>query len=97
MRECDTSMAAIALWAPTAQKWYGFTPRALMFGATASVLHYNTFSRILVTLVNRLFGIPLLAAYDDLGAPMLAALCIVALGVVKEAWWHLGAILKDSN
>ena len=45
-------------------------PRTLIFGATASVLHYNTFIRLLVTPINRLSEIPLLAFYDDLGAPI---------------------------
>ena len=39
--------------------WYGFWPRALLFGASAAVLRYNAFSRIVAILANKIFGLPI--------------------------------------
>ena len=38
-------LCAVALRCPTDLEWYGFFPRALLFGAVAAVLRYNIFSR----------------------------------------------------
>ena len=97
MRVGDSLTAVITLWDGSAHCWQGFVPRTLIFGATASVLHYNTFSRLLANLINRLFGIPLLAFYDDLGSPMLFALGRIALETLTKACRLLGVILKKSK
>ena len=97
MRIEDSLTAVITLWDGSGECWKGFIPRTLIFGATASVLHYNTFSRLLAILINRLFGIPLLAFYDDLGSPMLFALGRVALETLTGACRLLGVVLKKSK
>ena len=61
----DQDRAIIAIRHPTSGKWYGFASRTLMFGATAAVLHYNVFSRLVTALVNRLFGITLICFFGD--------------------------------
>ena len=48
----------VALRCPGDSQWYGFAPRALLFGAAAAVHHYNCFSRIVAVIINRLFGLP---------------------------------------
>ena len=97
MRVDDSLMAAITPWGGPAHCWQGFVPRTLIFGATASALHYNTFSRILANFINRLFGIPLLAFYEDLGSPMLFALGRIGLETPTKACRLLGIILKRSK
>ena len=58
LRPSDSHLASIALWDSGCKAWFAFLSRTLMFGATASVLHYNVFSRILAAFSNRLFGTP---------------------------------------
>ena len=57
----------VAVRSPKGYKWYGFVPRALLFGAVATVLHYNSFSRIIAVLSNMLFGLPVVNYFDDYG------------------------------
>ena len=71
-----------------------FLPRALLFGDTASVLHYNLFSRVMAAIFNRLFGIPIIASYDDLGSPMVWELSRHALPLVYEVSGLLGVVLN---
>ena len=93
----DADVSAITLWDLGLSCWRAFLPRTLMFGATASVLRYNTFSRILAALINCILGIPLIAFYDDLGSPIPYALGEDALRAVTEVCEILGAILKPSK
>ena len=67
IREEDSRFAAIALWCPETEEWFGFRPRAQLFGAIASVLHYNCFSRLLTTLLVRFLRLPLFGYFDDFG------------------------------
>ena len=67
IREDDSRFAVIALWNPDTEDWFGFRPRTQLFGATASVLHYNCFSRLLTTLLVRLLRLPLFGYFDDFG------------------------------
>ena len=46
---------------------YGYRPKDLMFGSTASVLRYTCFSRIIAFLYNRLLGLPMVGYIDDFG------------------------------
>ena len=92
LRHSDSHLASIALWGPGCKDWFGFLPRTLMFGATASVLRYNVFSRILAAFFNRLFGIPIVAFYDDLGPPMIFELVQEALQLVTEVSQLIGVI-----
>ena len=61
-------LAMVTLRHPTSGTWYAFRPHSLLFGAEAAVTHYNCFSRTIVILINRIFGIPILAYFDDCGA-----------------------------
>ena len=65
IREGDSRFAAIALWNPDTEDWFGFRPRAQLFGAIDSVLQYNCFSRLLATLLVRILRIPLFGYFDD--------------------------------
>ena len=56
-----------ALRSPVDGMQYGLLPRALLFGASAAVLHYNCFSRIVAVLANRIFGLPLINYFCDFG------------------------------
>ena len=60
----------------------------------ASVFHYNVLSRIMAAIINRLFGIPPIAFYDDLGAPTPFELGEEALDTVSEARRLLETILN---
>ena len=84
----------VALRHPGTGAWFTFRPRSLLFGAETSVIRYHCFSRILGILINRIFGIPLVAYFDDLGsmppseieqlALNTAELFLIALGVFPK-------------
>ena len=69
------NLTLVALRNPTSGKWVAFPPKALLFGAEAAVLHYNCFSRLASVIFNKIFGIPLLAYFDDFGALVPKRLC----------------------
>ena len=71
LRQKDMDLAVITLCGPDG-RWYGCRSRSLIFGSTAAVVHYNTFSRMLVTLFSRLFGIPAVAYFEDFGFVIFA-------------------------
>ena len=62
-----TSSCIVALRCPPGGKWYGLLPRGLLFGASAAVLHYNFFSRIVEVSAYRIFGLPLVDYFGDFG------------------------------
>ena len=97
LRPSDSFLTAIALWNSAQKAWFAFLPRTLLFGATAAVLHYNVFSRILAAILNRLFGIPLISFYDDLGTPMIEELAPEALSLIIEVSRLLGVILNQKK
>ena len=47
--------------------WWAFRPDAQLVGSTASVLHYNVFSRNLISIFSRIFLVPCVAYFDDFG------------------------------
>lgn len=57
----ESSLAVIALRHPVEGRWYGFTRRALIFGAISDVIQYNVFARVIAELIFRTFGTPCLA------------------------------------
>ena len=63
----DRKYATLAIRHPTTGVWWGFRPNTQLFGATASVLHYNIFSRFLISLFSRIFLVPGIAYFDDFG------------------------------
>ena len=74
----DLPCAVIVRRRPTSGLRFGFPTRTLIFGDVAAVLHYNVFSRLITTVVNRVFGIPTVFYFDDFAA-------LVWLGLVKPA------------
>ena len=97
LRPPGAPWAAIVLWDEAQKSWSAFPPRTLMFGDTESVSRYNIFRGLLVCIINRLLGIPLIDFYDGLGSPMLGILANGALRVVREVFLLLGVILKHSR
>ena len=89
-----TNLALVALRNPTTGKWVAFPPKALVFGAVSAVLHYNCFSRLISVMFNKIFGIPLLAYFDDFGALVPARLCERALRTFESFCETLGIRLK---
>ena len=89
----DATWAVITLYGPD-KKWYGFTSRSQIFGSTASVVHYNTFSRLLVSLFVRLFGIPMVGFFDDFGFITFADIMDPALAAFIEFCRLLGVHLS---
>ena len=64
----QADLAMVALRHPTLMTWFVFAPKSLLFGSVAAVIHYNCLSRAISVLANMIFGIPILAYFDDLGA-----------------------------
>ena len=74
----DQSLTIIALRCPKDNERYGFVTRTRVFGAVASVLHYDVFPRSVSALVCRVFGIPTVCFFDDFAA-------LAKLGLVGKA------------
>ena len=94
MRPKDQARAIIALRRPVTGKWFGFVSRTLVFGATSAVLHYNVFSRLVTSLVNRLFGIPMICFFDDFSALIHRVLPNKAMAVFSRFCEAIGITLK---
>ena len=92
-----TKLAFVALRDPNTSRWMAFHPKALLFGATSAVLHYNCFSRLLAVLTNRIFGIPLIGYFDDFGALVPANVGRSALRTFERFCNSLGITLKKSK
>ena len=88
----DSLTAVITLQGPDG-KWYGFISRSLMFGSTAAVVHYNTFSRLLVSLFVRLFGIPMVGYFDDFGFVIFQTVSREALDTFRDFCRIIGTSL----
>ena len=93
----DQPRAIIALRRPKSHKWFGFTSRTLMFGASGAVLHYNVFSRMVTALANRLFGIPLICFFDVFSAFIPRLLVNKALQFFTTFCSLLGIRLKEGK
>ena len=79
----DALSAVVTLQGPD-RKWYGFISRSQIFGSTAAVVHYNTFSRLLVSLFVRLFGIPMIGYFDDFGFIVFETISAKALATFES-------------
>ena len=97
LRPEDQFRAVIALRCPVTGKWFGFVSRTLMFGATAAVLHYNVFSRLITALVNRVLGIPLICFFDDFAALVPRLLSNKAMAVFSRFCEIMGITLKPGK
>lgn len=77
----DRRNAIMALRAPSNGRRFGFAPRALMFSATAAVLLYNVFSRLITAIVNMMMGIPLICFFGHFAAIAHQILACKAMAV----------------
>ena len=80
----QANTCVVTLRRPTDGRWYGFSPWTLLFGATAAVLRYNGFSRIVAVLANILFGLPLVNYFDDFGCILPASISDEGLSTFKR-------------
>ena len=90
----DARLEAVTLRNPADGCRYIFRSRTLRFGAVATVLRYNVFSRIVDGLCARLFGIPALSFFGDFGALVPDFLSRKALGAFDAFCKLLGITLK---
>ena len=97
LRPEHARLAFVALRDPITSRWMAFPPKALLFGATSAVLHYNCFSRLLAVLTNRIFGIPLIGYFDDFGALVPANVGRLALRTFEQFCNSLGITLKKTK
>ena len=72
-------------------------PRSQLFGSVASVVHYNTFSRLLISLFVRIFGTPGVAYFDDYGFLACAHLQDSAFKYFREFFGILGVELPPKK
>ena len=89
--------AIVAPRHPTQHAWFGFAPRALLFGPIAAGMHYNVMSRILVDLANRCVGIPRVGYLGDFSAMIPKHLCECDLRVFAEFPELIGLHLKPAG
>ena len=85
----------VALRFPSDGRWYGFWSLTLLFGASDAVLHYNAFSRIVAVWANKIFGIPVVNYFDDLGSLLNSSLEITGLRTFSQFCGLIAFILKD--
>ena len=90
IRPSDSRFCNIVLWSEVEGCWFAFEPKTQIFGSIASVLHYNVFSRLLASLINRILGILILGYVDDFGSPIPASLGIRALKCLNDFCEILG-------
>lgn len=79
---------SVAVRNPRDNAFYAFAPTTQIFGPTASVLRYNATSRLIVTILIRVFDIPDIGYYEDYGvlAPNVLVVCTVCalLGIAHK-------------
>ena len=79
------NLTAITLRDPKTGRWTGFSPNVLLFGAVSAAIHYNCLSRALAVPTNRIFGIPFLSYFDDVGPFCHATISPRALAVFTKS------------
>ena len=67
LRPEDIKHVVIALWGPKCKSWFAFSPRTLLSGPKAAVLHYNCLPRVIASLACRILLIPTIGYFDDFG------------------------------
>ena len=75
----------------------GFTSRSPILGSAASVVRYNTFSRLLAPLCSPLFGIPTLCYFDDSGFIAPESVCREDGGAFQGFFSILAVSLRPRN
>ena len=97
LRESDQQYLPIVIRCAGNEKFYAIPPNTQLFGSTGSVLRYNAFSRLIVTIFARVFGIPTIGYYDDFGLLVPAGLGECAMAAVTETRALLWVILKGEK
>ena len=92
LRSSDAILAVTTLMGPDG-RWYGFVPRSQIFGSTASVVHYNSFSRLLASLICRLLKLPCIGYFDDYAFLAPTPIQELALSTFKEFSSLVGTLL----
>ena len=87
----------VTLRNPTDSKRCGFWSRTLLFGAVAAVLRYNCFPRIIAVLANRLFGLPMVNYFDDLGCLILSQISRAGLNTFRKFCRIAAIILRKEK
>ena len=77
-------MPVIVRKSPTDGKYYACGNRALLFGSTANVIRYNIFARIITSVANKIFGIPIVSFFDDFGCLVMPELLGGALAAFRK-------------
>ena len=96
MKPPDAFLAVITLQGPDGRR-YGFVPCSQLFGSVASVVHYNTFSRLFISLFVRIFGIPGIAYFDDYGFLIFAHLQDAAFNHFRQFCDLMGVELSPKK
>ena len=84
----------LAVYWPEGKRYVAFKPLTQMFGSTAAVLNYNVLPRIIASLANRIFAIPVIGYVDDFGFIAPANICVDALHVFEDFCYTLGLSMK---
>ena len=92
-----SKLAAVALRSPVDHLWYGFVSRTMVFGAVAAAIRYNVFPRLIAELFTKLFGIPMLVAFDDFGDIIHAEISEAAIRTFALFCSKLGIQLKTEK
>ena len=92
-----TNLAFVALRNPLTSSWMAFHPKALLFGDTSEVLHYNCPPRLPAVLFNRIFGIQSIGYFDDFGALVPGNVGRRALRTSERFCITLGITLKKTK
>ena len=93
----DQQYVSIVARNPSDNAFYAFPPTTQLFGSTASALHYNVLSRLLVVILVRVFAIPAIGYYGDYGFLVPSSLAGHAMRVVRRVCLLLGIELKDDK
>ena len=97
LRPDRAQYSVISLRDPTSCQWAAARSRALVFGSTAAVLHYNCLPGCLACLISKTFGIPMMGYFDDYGAFAPSDLDIDAEETIDVFTSALVIIMKDDK
>ena len=97
MRRDESRLGIVVARRPRDGAVCGFRPRALLFGAASAVLHYNSVSRVVATLLARAFRLPVLGYFDDFAGATRLGLEAAALEVFNAVNEELGFVVKKEK
>ena len=85
----------ITLRNPPGGFWYGFWSRTLLSGDPEAFLHYNAFSWIVSFLANKIFGLPVVNYFGDLGCLLPASVAKMGLRTFHRFSATVRLVLND--